>query len=265
MNLRHLALAVAPLAFWLSSPVSADNIANCEAVLLETIKDEKGNGGAKVASYRPATEFMASVYSEDEETLYEIDGLKIQAIMCKRLDVLPTSADFKILASGIPFFISQSFETSDSDLLSIFFKDGAFRHSYKGPGLSEETEALLAKRMTEFNAKEHDLAEKEAALKASKSTKEKEEDTAQKDTNKTDPKTKTSEDSDADAEVKTEVTTDDPALEPNNDDTTEVTPKESADKANSDKDALSPEVVSPEAVSSTEETPAPLEETPESE
>jgi hypothetical protein len=152
-----------------STAAFADNIAKCEVVLLETIEDESGRGGAQVASYRPAGDFMASVYQEDSETLYTIDDLAIQAVMCERFDVVPSESDFKVVATGIPFFLSQSFESQDSDLVSLFFKEGAFRYNYKGPGLSDETKALLNERLKSFNAMEHDLDEKEAALMAEKS------------------------------------------------------------------------------------------------
>lgn len=158
----------------LPSAAFAGNIAQCEVVLLETIEDEGGRGGAKVASYRPAGEFMASVYDDDIETLYKIDDLSIQAVMCQRADIIPSDTDAKIIATGIPFFLTQSFEAQETDLVSVFFKDGKFRYSYKGPGLSEETQALLESRLVSLNEMEHDLDEKEAALIAKKSEPEKE-------------------------------------------------------------------------------------------
>lgn len=153
----------------LPSAAFAGNIAKCEVVLLETIEDESGRGGAQVASYRPAGEFMESVYDKDVETLYKIDDLSIQAVMCQRTDIIPSETDGKIIATGIPFFLSQSFESQDTDLVSFFFKDGEFRYSYKGPGLSDETQNLLDARIVSLNEMEHDLDEKEAALMAIKS------------------------------------------------------------------------------------------------
>jgi len=158
----------------LPSAAIAGNIAQCEVVLLETIEDESGRGGAKVASYRPAGEFMASVYDDDIETLYKIDNLSIQAVMCQRTDIIPSDTDGKIIATGIPFFLTQSFEAQETDLVSVFFKDGKFRYSYKGPGLSEETQELLESRLVSLNEMDHDLDEKEAALIAKKSEPEKE-------------------------------------------------------------------------------------------
>jgi hypothetical protein len=127
---------------------------------------ETGRGGANVASYRPAYDFMASVYDDSQDTLYKIDGLNIQAVMCKRRDIIPTESDFKILATGIPYFLSQNFESQDSELITFFFKDGKFQHSYKGSGLDAESEARLTEIMAAFNAKDHGLTQKEAAKKA---------------------------------------------------------------------------------------------------
>lgn len=160
------AITFAALLALLPATAFADNIAKCEVVLMQTIEDESGRGGAQVASYRPAADFLTSVYQEDIETLYTIDDLPIQAVMCERVDVVPTKSDFKIMATGIPFFLSQSFESQDTDLISLFFKDGAFRYNYKGPGLSDEAQTLLDKRLDAFNDMEHDLDKKEAALKA---------------------------------------------------------------------------------------------------
>ncbi len=179
-------IALACLLALSPSIAVADNIANCELVLMETIEDESGRGGAQVASYRPAADFMASVYEEDAETLYAIDDLAIRAVMCQRFDVIPTKSDFKIMATGIPFFLSQSFESQDSDLVSLFFKDGEFHYTYKGPGLSEEAERLLQKRLKAFNAMDHDLREKEEAKKESAAKAK-----AEKDADK-DPETKQS-------------------------------------------------------------------------
>lgn len=144
---------------------TADNIADCEIVLMETIEDESGRGGAQVASYRPATEFMESIYLDDKTPLLKVDDLNIQAVMCKRFDVIPTKEDFKIVATGIPFFLSQSFESKDTDLVTVFFKDGEFQHVYTGPGLSEETTTLLKERLETFTQGDHDLAERETEKK----------------------------------------------------------------------------------------------------
>jgi len=163
--MKHYFLACLSTLALAPQMAAADNIADCEIVLMETIEDESGRGGAKIASYRPATEFMESIYLEDQDPLLKVDGLKIQAIMCKRLDMVPTKNDFNIVATGIPFFLSQSFESQDTDLVTVFFKEGRFQHVYTGPGLSEDTLEALEDRLAVFTEGDHNLAEKEAEKK----------------------------------------------------------------------------------------------------
>ena len=152
-------------------PAFADNIANCEVVLMERIEQEGLEGAAEVASFRPAGDFLASVYSDDEqaEILREIDELPIRAVMCERQSLVPSLRDFPIAATGIPFMISQHFDSTETGLTTIFFKDGKFQHSYKGPELDAEIQAELEDRIEVYNFQPHDLAEKEAAMKAEKS------------------------------------------------------------------------------------------------
>lgn len=161
--MKKILLALSALSF--AAPAYADNIAKCELVLLEEIKDESGQGGAQVASYRDASDFLADVYSGNEVSR-KIDQFDIRAVMCTRNDVIASKADFKILATGIPFVLSQNFDTPDSDLITYYFKDGKFRYIHKGPGMSDESSADLKARLAAFNKKDHDLAEKEAAMKA---------------------------------------------------------------------------------------------------
>ncbi len=153
--LKHIFIAASMLA--VSSPALADNIAACELVLMEEILDESGQGGGAVASYRPAADFLADVYTDGAEVKKDIDGAKIRAVMCARSNIIPTKADFKILVTGIPFVLSQNYDAQDSDLLTYYFKDGEFRYQYKGPGLIDETQADLEKRVAYFNAQDHDL------------------------------------------------------------------------------------------------------------
>jgi len=155
---------IAALLLSISTPAFADNIAGCEAVLMEKIKQEDSQGVTEIASFRPAADFIASAYDKDTEVLREIDGLPIRAIMCKRKSVVPGEGDFPIVATGIPFMISQNFDSSETGLTTIYFKDGEFRSTYKGPELSAKTEAEMKVRLKSFNAKPHDLAEKEQAM-----------------------------------------------------------------------------------------------------
>jgi len=157
-------LLIAALLLSISAPALADNIAGCEVVLMETIKQEGLEGTAEVASFRPAEDFIASIYDDETEILREIDGLPIRAIMCKRKSVIPSLQDFSIVATGTPFMISQNFESSESGLTTIYFKNGEFRSSYKGPDLDEDTAAEITERLEAFNLQPHDLAAKEKTM-----------------------------------------------------------------------------------------------------
>ncbi len=142
----------------------ADNIAGCEVVLMEKIEQEGLEGSAEVASFRPAEDFIASIYDDETEVLREIDGLPIRAIMCKRQSVVPSLRDFPIVATGTPFMISQNFDSSETGLTTVYFQDGKFRSSYKGPELDAKTDAKMTDRMEVFNLQPHDLEEKEKAM-----------------------------------------------------------------------------------------------------
>ena len=155
--MKRILLASFLMAF--AAPAAADNIAACELVLMEVIEDESGQGGGAVASYRPAADFLADLYTDDVEAPKEIDGHKIRAVMCARNDIIPTKSDFKILATGIPFVLSQNYESPESDLLTYYFKDGEFTYQHKGPEMSGETQFALDKRVAYFNAQDHDLGQ----------------------------------------------------------------------------------------------------------
>lgn len=157
-------ILLAAVLLSISAPALAENIANCEVVLMEKIKQEGLEGSAEVASFRPAADFIASIYDEETEVLREIDGLPIRAVMCKRRSVIPSESDFNIVATGTPFMISQNFDSTETGLTTIFFKEGEFRSSYNGPELSEENAAKLKSRIEQFNSKPHDLAKREKAM-----------------------------------------------------------------------------------------------------
>lgn len=152
------------LLLGLSTPAFADNIAGCEVVLMEKIKQDGVEGAAEVASFRPAADFIASIYDDETDILREIDGLPIRAIMCKRKSVVPSLRDFPIVATGTPFMISQNFDSTETGLTTIYFKDGEFRSSYNGPDLTQALDAEMKDRLEVFNLQPHDLAEKEKAM-----------------------------------------------------------------------------------------------------
>ena len=157
-------LIIAALLLSISTPALADNIAGCEIVLMEQIKQEDNEGVTEIASFRPATDFIASIYDDATEVLREIDGLPIRALMCKRRSVVPSETDFPIIATGTPFMISQNFDSNETGLTTIYFKNGAFRSTYNGPDLLAETNAEMTARLAAFNARSHNLAAKEKAM-----------------------------------------------------------------------------------------------------
>jgi len=167
--MKSLPFAAALLSlslFTLALPAAADNIADCEIVLVETIEDESGNGSAQIASYRPAADFIASAYDDTQEIMTELDGLAIRALLCRRNDVIISETDFKLLASGVPFVLSQNFDSPDSDLLTYFFKDSQFQYTHKGQDLSKESLAILDAHMADFNNREDVIAALDAARAA---------------------------------------------------------------------------------------------------
>lgn len=168
---------LAALILGFSTPAFADNIAGCEVVLMEKIQQEGVEGAAEVASFRPATDFIASIYDDETDILREIDGLPIRAVMCKRKSVVPSLRDFPIVATGTPFMISQNFDSTETGLTTIYFKDGEFRSSYKGPDLTEALDAEMKDRLEVFNLQPHDLVEKEKAMLSKAAEEEPEEST----------------------------------------------------------------------------------------
>lgn len=146
---KAIILLTAALGF--AQPAWADNVAHCEALIMQAIPSEDGQGEAQIASYRPAVGFLASLYDEDSGHLSEIDGFPIRAIMCRRIDVIPSKTDYPILATGLPFILSQDFDSPDTDSLTVFWKDDALDYVYKGHPLSKESQTILETRLAEFS------------------------------------------------------------------------------------------------------------------
>jgi len=132
----------------------ADNVAHCEVLVIQTIADEEGAGEAKIATYAPAVNFLSSLYDEDTEShMTTIENLPIQAVLCRRNDVIPASTDYNILATGIPFILSQDLDSPETDMLTVFWKDEAFKYEYKGHPLSEESQDTLDTRLADFSSR----------------------------------------------------------------------------------------------------------------
>ena len=91
----------------------------------------------EVASFHPAINFIESIYNEDKKIIRTINGFKIRALMCRRMNVVPKRIDYPILKSGIPLILSQNFDSSTSGITKIYYKNGKFNYTYSGPDLSD--------------------------------------------------------------------------------------------------------------------------------
>jgi hypothetical protein len=139
----------------------ADNIADCEVVVMEKYKPEDNKQIMEVASFHPAINFIESIYNEDKEIIRTINGFKIRALMCRRMNVIPKRIDYPILKSGIPLILSQNFDSSTSGITKIYFKNRKFNYTYSGPNLSDRDIEKMKINLNFFNSQSHDFSEKE--------------------------------------------------------------------------------------------------------
>lgn len=151
--MRHLTKALIASLAICAAPLAAhsEEAPDCELLLIQIIESEDGEGQAQVPSYIPAEEFFTSLEDDTTGHLTEFAGHKIQAVMCRRNDVIPAHEDYATLSTGIPFILSQDFDSSDTDSLTMYWKDGAIQYVYKGYPLSEEAEAILETRLEGFS------------------------------------------------------------------------------------------------------------------
>lgn len=147
--LKTATLTLAACAF--SQSAFAGDTSDCELLIVQIIEHQNGEGQAQIPSYIPAEEFLTSLDDDAPGHLTEYAGHKIQAVMCRRNDVIPAHEDYIILSTGIPFILSQDFDSSDTDSLTMYWKDDAIQHVYKGYPLSEEAEAILETRLAGFS------------------------------------------------------------------------------------------------------------------
>jgi len=130
----------------------ADNVAHCEILLTEIVTEENSDVKTQIASYRPAVGFLASLYDDEtDQHMTHVDNYPIRAVLCRRNDVIPAESDYNIMATGIPFILSQDFDSPDTDSLTLYWKDGAFDYVYKGHPLSEDSQSALDTRLTDFS------------------------------------------------------------------------------------------------------------------
>ena len=170
--LSKILAALLPLTT-VAHTAQAEDTPNCQILIMEPLEVKDAPGEAMVASYFPATEFIQSAKDEAPEHISDVNGQKIRALMCTRNDVIPTESDYDFMATGIPFVLSQDFDSSDTDSLTLYWKDGQIEHVYKGHPLSDEAQAILDTRLAEFsksgvNAWAREMAAKAAAEAAIK-------------------------------------------------------------------------------------------------
>lgn len=157
--MKKLALILPVLTAVFAVPVSAGNIANCEVVLMEPMIKDGKDTGAKFASFRPAAAFLSSVYDDEAGHETQLDDHDIRGVMCTRQALIPTLRDFPILATGIPFSVSENFDSPNSNLMTLYFKDGKFHHTYAGAKLNPGDLEKLKDVMEVFNLQPHELGE----------------------------------------------------------------------------------------------------------
>jgi len=181
--LKFLLPLMLPVLLFVTPALADDNIANCEIVVQQAIEvdivqegegnDTNAKEGAKedtdakkgikesaqIATFLPAADFIFSVFDAEEGHITEIDDKPIRAVMCVRPSVIPTEFDFKIIRTGIPFYLSPNFDANDSALLAINAIDSGFVYNYVGPDLSKDDTELLNLRMKLLNEQEEDKYE----------------------------------------------------------------------------------------------------------
>ena len=164
----------------LSNAAHAEDFSECEVLLVQIIQADDATGEAQIASYRPAENFLKSVQDDVPGHMTQIDGQNIQAIMCTRNEVIPTKSDYVVMSTGLPFILSQDFDSADTDSLTTYWKDGKIEHVYKGYPLSEEAQNILDTRLADFtkrglSASARETAEIAAKIKAKNEITEKNE------------------------------------------------------------------------------------------
>ncbi|HFB55317.1 MAG TPA: hypothetical protein ENJ46_05280 [Hellea balneolensis] len=166
--MRASALSVCVMAFMQTRAWADDNIADCELVvqkpipLAETSPERDTETAAKpeqkqalIATFLPAYDFIYSVFDGEEGHIRDIDGQEIKALMCKRADIIPSMFDVKLIETGIPFYLSQDFDSATSALIAITKKDDKFVVDYVGTPLSSDDQDRLDFVMKNLNGAEH--------------------------------------------------------------------------------------------------------------
>ncbi len=140
-----------------AATAQADNVADCEVLIQKPVVLDGVKTGAYMKTYVPATDFIASVYDDQEGHETQALGQDIKVLFCKRHNIIPTLRDFPLLATGIPMAVSPNFDAADSPIIYYFHDGEKFIHVYEGPDLSSDKAAELTDAMDVFNLQPHNL------------------------------------------------------------------------------------------------------------
>jgi hypothetical protein len=129
----------------------------CEVVVVKDVVDNEG-GRMTVASYLPADRFIAEARKDARAVTLSEDGSPIRGVICVRNDLVPTTGDYALLATGVPLSLSQDFDSAGSDILTVYFADGRFQHRYTSDyPMSGEFKDTLESRLSDFSGRDHGL------------------------------------------------------------------------------------------------------------
>ncbi|RZV44735.1 MAG: hypothetical protein EX271_01095 [Acidimicrobiales bacterium] len=157
MKLTLKTLLIGALASVSANSWSDDNIAACEIVVQQpvTSKTELSETEAEdaplIATFIPAEEFVYSVFDGKNGHLTEVNGHPIQALMCQRRYLVPTEFDLRLIQTRVPLYLSQDFDSSESDLMAVFYKDDEYHYQYSGKELNDDNLEILKTRMKYLN------------------------------------------------------------------------------------------------------------------
>ena len=154
------------LATGLSTTAAADNVAHCEVLIIQVIADAALDGEAQVVTYGSAVSYIESVYDNEDGHITHVADQPIRALMCNLNDVIPAESDYALIATGIPFILSQDFDSADTDSLTMFWRDGKLDYVYKGYPLSSEAQEILDGRIASFSKDGLNATALDAAAKA---------------------------------------------------------------------------------------------------
>lgn len=136
-------LAVVPSA-------SAGNIADCEVVIMAQIEE----GAAAVASFRDATDVIASIYDPERPTVAVIDGHPIRGLLCTRKNPVPDAEDLPLIGSGIPLVISANFDSPDAPTVTIALNEAREAVAMMAVGLSDAQQDKLDALLESYEPQE---------------------------------------------------------------------------------------------------------------